>query len=137
MPIQAACAALPARAARRTRTLRGIVHWCSHRPSKESMKKSLATRAFRLGQRALLRTTGWDSIAGQWVRAPGALIRLGTRYGGWTIPDRVLGADSICYCVGVGEDISFDLDLVRRYGSTVYAFDPTPRAIAFVDRLAP
>jgi FkbM family methyltransferase len=34
--------------------------------------------------------------------------------------------------VGVGEDISFDLELIRRFGVTVHAFDPTPRSIAWV-----
>jgi hypothetical protein len=36
------------------------------------------------------------------------LLRLGTTYGGWIIPvDAGLTADSICYCAGAGEDISF------------------------------
>jgi FkbM family methyltransferase len=32
----------------------------------------------------------------------------------------------------VGEDISFDLALIRRFGMRVHAFDPTPRSIAWV-----
>ena len=46
-------------------------------------------------------------------------------------------ADWICYCGGVGEDITFDLGLIERFGCTVYAFDPTPRAVALRRRPSP
>jgi FkbM family methyltransferase len=62
--------------------------------------------------------------------------RLGTEYGGWTIPRQRLTAESVCYCVGCGEDISFDLELIRRYSCIVHAFDPTPRSIEFVRKAA-
>ena len=42
-------------------------------------------------------------------------------------------ADWVCYTVGVGEDTSFDEELVAR-GCVVHAFDPTPRAIAHVGK---
>ncbi len=38
----------------------------------------------------------------------------------------------MCYCVGVGEDITFDLALIDRFGCDVHAFDPTPRAVRHV-----
>ncbi|MEP6891423.1 MAG: hypothetical protein ABI955_12095 [Nitrospirota bacterium] len=58
------------------------------------------------------------------------LLRLGTTYGGWIIPaDAGLTADSICYCAGAGEDISFDCALVERFHCQVRVIDPTPRAI--------
>lgn len=38
------------------------------------------------------------------------------------------------YSFGVGEDISFDLAVVERLGARVWAFDPTPRSIAWVQR---
>lgn len=63
------------------------------------------------------------------------LIRLGTQAGGWVIPVDVVDRKSICYCAGVGEDISFDLALIEHYGCQVYAFDPTPRAISYVHRV--
>jgi FkbM family methyltransferase len=63
------------------------------------------------------------------------LLRLGTEYGGRVIPADSVGADSICYCVGAGEDLSFDLSLVQQFGATVWTFDPTPRAIAHYDAL--
>ena len=66
-----------------------------------------------------------------------SLVTLGdTRYGGHVIPDGVLEPDSVCYLVGVGEDITFDLSLIARYGVTVHAFDPVPRAATFAARAA-
>jgi FkbM family methyltransferase len=60
------------------------------------------------------------------------LIRLGSEYGGWTVPSRLISHDSICYCAGVGFDVSFDLGLIERFGCEVHAFDPTPSAAAYV-----
>lgn len=66
--------------------------------------------------------------------APSAepLDRLGSDYGGWSVPLSWLGPDAICYCAGVGEDITFDLALIAATGAVVHAFDPTPRAVAHV-----
>jgi FkbM family methyltransferase len=64
------------------------------------------------------------------------LVRLGTDYGGWWVPEEIVGPGTIAYCGGAGEDISFDLALFRR-GCTVRVFDPTPRAIAHVQAKAP
>jgi len=57
-------------------------------------------------------------------------IRLGTPYGGWTIAPTLLNQNSVCYCFGAGEDISFDVQLASRFGAQVVVFDPTPRAQA-------
>lgn len=62
------------------------------------------------------------------------LVRLGSAYGGWFAPVGRLSKASVVYSVGVGEDVTFDLELIRRTGCTVHAFDPTPRAQAFVAR---
>jgi len=63
------------------------------------------------------------------------LIRLGTEYGGWIIPDEI-GESAICYSAGIGEDASFDISLIKRYGCNVYSVDPTPRAIEYGHELA-
>jgi FkbM family methyltransferase len=62
--------------------------------------------------------------------------RLGSDYGGWTVPISLITREWICYCGGVGEDITFDLQLIRRTGCRVIAFDPTPRAAAHVAAVA-
>jgi FkbM family methyltransferase len=61
--------------------------------------------------------------------------RFGTEYGGRVIPTGLLNSDSICYCVGAGEDISFDLALTQQFGSQVWIIDPTPRAIKHYEDL--
>jgi FkbM family methyltransferase len=68
-------------------------------------------------------------------RHSGKKARIGSDYGGWTVPKDRLTAQSVCYCVGCGEDISFDLELIRRYSCAVFGFDPTPRAVEFVRRV--
>jgi FkbM family methyltransferase len=45
-------------------------------------------------------------------------------------PD-ALGPESVLYSFGVGRDISFEREMIDRFGLTVHAFDPTPLAIAW------
>lgn len=60
-------------------------------------------------------------------------VRLGTTYGGYAVVPSVLGPASVVYSFGVGQDASFDLAVIERFGATVHAFDPTPRSRAWVD----
>lgn len=53
---------------------------------------------------------------------------LGTHYGGYTLPVDALDASSACVLAGIGEDITFDMALIARYGCTVHALDPVPRS---------
>jgi len=39
-------------------------------------------------------------------------------------------ATAVVYSLGIGEDISFDLALIEKYGARVHAFDPTPKVNA-------
>jgi FkbM family methyltransferase len=59
-------------------------------------------------------------------------MTLGNPKAAWTILRRPLPATSVIYSLGVGEDISFDLELIERFGVTVHAFDPTPRSIEWL-----
>jgi len=63
------------------------------------------------------------------------LVSLGTRYGGWTVPKSILNKGAVCYCVGAGEDISFDVALAEKFKCEVYIIDPTPRAIEHFEYL--
>lgn len=56
---------------------------------------------------------------------------IGTVYGSHTVLRGSLDARSVVYSFGVGEDVSFDLGLIQRYGCRVHAFDPTERSIAW------
>ncbi|HET7830819.1 MAG TPA: FkbM family methyltransferase [Candidatus Limnocylindrales bacterium] len=60
------------------------------------------------------------------------LEKIGSDYGGWIVPTALIDSDWVCYLAGVGEDITFDLALIERFRCAVFAFDPTPRAIAHV-----
>ena len=51
----------------------------------------------------------------------------GSEYGGWTIEKDSLNTKSIVYAFGVGDDITFDLSIIKKYDCPVLAFDPTPR----------
>jgi FkbM family methyltransferase len=59
-------------------------------------------------------------------------LRLGNKGADWTIIPLNLSEQSVVYSLGVGEDISFDLELIKRFAVTVHAFDPTPRSIAWL-----
>jgi FkbM family methyltransferase len=61
--------------------------------------------------------------------------RIGTIYGGWSIPVDLLNSDSVCYLAGAGEDISFDVGIVNKFNCKVYILDPTPRAYSHFNLL--
>ncbi|MEW6400375.1 MAG: FkbM family methyltransferase [Chloroflexota bacterium] len=50
----------------------------------------------------------------------------------WTFCPEGLGRNSIVYSFGIGRDISFDLALLENYQLQVFAFDPTPKSIAWL-----
>lgn len=58
--------------------------------------------------------------------------RFGSRYGGWTVCTHGLSSNPIVYSFGVGEDVTFDLEMIATFGMDVFAFDPTPRAVTWV-----
>ena len=43
-----------------------------------------------------------------------------------------LSPESVIYSFGIGDDVSFERDLIDRFGLTVHAFDPTPQSLAWV-----
>lgn len=47
----------------------------------------------------------------------------------------LIDRQSICYAAGVGEDVSFDLALVKQVGCEVWAIDPTPRSVAYMQTI--
>lgn len=62
-------------------------------------------------------------------------LQLGdSAYGAWTICQNRIVRGGLIYSFGVGEDISWDLAMIEKFGVTVHAFDPTPRSAEFVRR---
>ena len=51
---------------------------------------------------------------------------------GWVVDESLLNRESVIYSVGVGSNIDFDLELINSFGTTIHAFDPTPRSIEWV-----
>jgi len=62
------------------------------------------------------------------------LVRLGSDYGGWWVPEQAISAGGRAYCAGVGNDVTFDFALIDHYDCEVWAFDPTPDVIDAVTR---
>lgn len=56
----------------------------------------------------------------------------GTEYGGWPLIDGTIDAASEILSVGLGEDVSFDLAAIDRFGCRVHGCDPTPKSLAWV-----
>jgi FkbM family methyltransferase len=57
----------------------------------------------------------------------------GNSYGGFFVCPDYLSESSIIYSFGIGEDISFDTDIISHHGCSVFGFDPTPKAIKWID----
>jgi FkbM family methyltransferase len=75
--------------------------------------------------RLAIRRRAFEWRLGRLPIEPGhRIVELGSSYGGWKIPEDSVTASQICYCVGSGDDITFDLELIRRYDVTVRAVDP-------------
>jgi FkbM family methyltransferase len=54
---------------------------------------------------------------------------VGWRRHSYNVPEHLISETSICYCIGAGEDVSFDTELKVIYDCNVYIFDPTPYGI--------
>ncbi len=50
----------------------------------------------------------------------------GSGDGRWCVAPEHLNSESVVYSFGVGNDVSFDMDVWRRHGCCVHLFDPTP-----------
>jgi len=95
------------------------------------VKLRASVRRLRKSFRALLRRDLW-----QGVQIKREKISLGNDGTSWCVCPDGLSASSVVYSFGVGEDVSFDLELIRRFGLRVHAFDPTPRSIEWASRQA-
>ena len=54
--------------------------------------------------------------------------------GNWAVLPHLLDSESVVYSFGVGDNVSWDLAMIDRFGLTVHAFDPTPQSVAWVAR---
>jgi len=58
--------------------------------------------------------------------------KLGNASNNWVICPSYINSESIVYSFGAGLDISFDLELTKKFGAKIYLFDPTPKSIQFI-----
>lgn len=52
----------------------------------------------------------------------------------WALWSAAITPASTIYSFGVGDNVAWDLEMIRRFGVSVHAFDPTPASIAWVKR---
>lgn len=57
----------------------------------------------------------------------------GNEYGGFYINPNLLTSESVVYSFGIGQDVSFDLEVIANHNCRVFGFDPTPKSIAWVE----
>lgn len=62
------------------------------------------------------------------------LMTFGDNGAAWKVPVGLLSKKSICYCAGVGENITFEKGLYATIQPNVFLFDPTPRSISFIKK---
>lgn len=97
------------------------------------MSKNQGGLASRLRRAAGQRVNAWRLRSSLRIAPREDLVSIGSTYGGWTIPASTFDKNSVCYLAGLGEDASFDLGLIERFGCAVHAFDPVPEAARYAE----
>ncbi len=95
--------------------------------------KEIPAKIIKRLSRNVFQFFGMDSISRIKIIKRNDLQEIGSKFGGWVVPTSLINQHSVCYCVGCGEDISFDSGLIDQFDCDVYGFDPTPRAIEHVE----
>jgi len=57
---------------------------------------------------------------------------LGTQYGGWFVDLGLVPENSTVISAGVGEDISFDLELIKNKSCNIVGVDPTEKSARYI-----
>ena len=55
-------------------------------------------------------------------------VAVGSEGGAWRVPVPAVRPGGTAVCVGAGENVTLEVELIRRYGIRVHCLDPTPRA---------
>lgn len=63
------------------------------------------------------------------------LKKIGSDYGGWNYLETNSLKNSTIISAGVGEDISFDIELLNLYNLKIILIDPTPRSFIHIDKV--
>lgn len=54
----------------------------------------------------------------------------------WAVPAGSLSADSFIVSAGVGHSITFEQDIIARFGARIVLLDPSPTGVTTIERLA-
>jgi FkbM family methyltransferase len=94
----------------------------------------VSTRMFSRARRTL----GARLRAARFLRAfppptPADVLTIGDPdYGGYQVPQGLLGPDSVVVSAGAGTDVSFESMLVSRFGCRIHLLDPVPESREYV-----
>ena len=78
----------------------------------------------------ILKTTGKYSFLKKSIKCNH--VWYGNQYGGFYLNPEFLDENSIVYSFGIGEDISFDITVIKNHNCHVFGFDPTPKSIDWI-----
>lgn len=70
-----------------------------------------------------------------WIRKDVSIPRerLGNDWADWVVATKLFsGAKTVVYSFGLGRDISFEHALAKRFGCTIFGFDPTPVSLDYL-----
>jgi len=89
-------------------------------------------RALRYFKRAIRTALGTDHLTAPDLTIASAYI--GSDYGGWVVALEPLKeiARPMVLSFGLGDDISFDEEMIRRFNAIVYGFDPTEASLGWI-----
>ncbi|MCQ2520944.1 MAG: FkbM family methyltransferase [Lachnospiraceae bacterium] len=59
---------------------------------------------------------------------------MGGEYGGFGVCLSMVPINGVVYSFGIGEDMSFDIDIKKEKDVALFAFDPTPKSISWYER---
>jgi FkbM family methyltransferase len=69
---------------------------------------------------------------------PRGYQRLGTKYGGWWIDgDLIVNKNPLLIDCGLGQDISFPIEFLKKYNGYVVGIDPDPKSISYCQSIKP
>jgi len=69
---------------------------------------------------------------------PRTYQRMGTKYGGWWIDtDLLANKNPLLIDCGLGKDISFPIEFLKKYNGYVVGIDPDPKSISFCEKVKP
>jgi len=88
--------------------------------------------------RAFRRGTILSTLRGNepfyWVARHPHVVEFGTKFAQWAVDTSLLSASTTVLSAGLGDDVSFETDLINRFGCTVCGFDPTPASRQYITR---